>query len=247
MENQKKKKVIYVITKSNWGGAQKYVFLLAKQAQKMNFGVLVVLGGDGILKNKLEEEKIEVISIKSMGRDINFFEDIKTFFKLIKIFLKEKPEVVHLNSSKIGGLGSLAARICFVPKIIFTIHGWAFNEKRSWLSKLIIKKIYWITIFLSTKTIAVSNQVKEQAKTIPFYQIIFGKIFVIRNSVESINFIEKVSPELTIISAGRDNKFGHPDLEVIKILEKANSQIKNTAEVGRILIESDGAKYWIQK
>ena len=87
MENQKKKKVIYVITKSNWGGAQKYVYMLAKQAQKMNLEVVVVLGGEGSLKKKLEEEQIKVISIKSMGRDINLFDDFKSFIALIKIFL----------------------------------------------------------------------------------------------------------------------------------------------------------------
>jgi len=191
MENQKRKKIIYIITKSNWGGAQKYVFMLAKQAQKRDLEVLVVLGGDGPLKNKLETEKIKVISLKSMGRDINIFEDLKSFLALIKIFLKEKPDVVHLNSSKIGGLGSLAARICFVPEIIFTIHGWAFNEDRSSLSKLIIKILYFITILFSTKAISVSNQIKEQAKTIPLYKIIFLKIFIVKNSVEKIDFIEK--------------------------------------------------------
>ena len=191
MENQKTKKVIYIITKSNWGGAQKYVAMLAKQAQKRGLEVLVVLGGNGPLKNKLETDKINVISLKSMGRDVNIFNDFKSFLALIKIFLKEKPDVVHLNSSKIGGLGSLAARICFVPKTIFTIHGWAFNEDRSPLSKLIIKILYFITILFSDKAIAVSNQIKEQAKTIPLYKIIFGKIFVVKNSVEKIDFIEK--------------------------------------------------------
>lgn len=191
MENQKRQKIIYIITKSNWGGAQKYVYMLAKQAQKRGLEILVVLGGNGSLKNKLETEKIKVISLKSMGRDINIFDDFKSFLALIKIFLKEKPDVVHLNSSKIGGLGSLAARICFVPKIIFTIHGWAFNENRSSLSKLIIKILYFITILFSTKSIAVSNQIKEQAKTIPLSKIIFRKIFVIKNSVEKIDFIEK--------------------------------------------------------
>jgi glycosyltransferase involved in cell wall biosynthesis len=191
MENQKTKKIIYVITKSNWGGAQKYVFMLAKKAKNTGFEVVVVLGGDGLLVEKLKEEKIKTISIKSMGRDINIFNDFKSFIDLVKIFISEKPDIVHLNSSKIGGLGSLAARICLVPKIIFTIHGWAFNEDRGYLSKLILKKIYWVTIFLSTKTIAVSEQIKEQTKTIPFYKIIFRKISVVRNAVEKIDFIEK--------------------------------------------------------
>lgn len=61
----------------------------------------------------------------------------------------------------------------------------------------------------------------------------------------SLEFLEKTSPELTVISAGKDNKFGHPNKEVLDNLAKVNSQIKNTAEIGRILIKSDGEKYWL--
>lgn len=63
----------------------------------------------------------------------------------------------------------------------------------------------------------------------------------------SLDFLEKVSPELTIISAGKDNKFGHPNKEVIDNLNRVGSKIKNTAEVGRILIKSDGINYWIEE
>lgn len=63
----------------------------------------------------------------------------------------------------------------------------------------------------------------------------------------SLEFLEKVSPELTVISAGKDNKFSHPNTEVIDNLNKVSSQIKNTAEVGRILIESDGQTYWVKE
>jgi competence protein ComEC len=63
----------------------------------------------------------------------------------------------------------------------------------------------------------------------------------------SLEFLEKVSPELTIISAGKDNKFGHPNPEVIDNLNKVSSKIKNTAEIGRILVKSDGQKYWIEE
>jgi competence protein ComEC len=63
----------------------------------------------------------------------------------------------------------------------------------------------------------------------------------------SLEFLEKVSPQLTIISAGKDNKFGHPNKEALDNLVKVNSQIKNTAEIGRILIKSDGKKYWIDE
>lgn len=66
-------------------------------------------------------------------------------------------------------------------------------------------------------------------------------------TASSLDFLEKVSPELTIISAGKDNKFGHPSQETLDRINTVGSKIKNTAEVGRILIKSDGIKYWIEE
>lgn len=154
-----KTKVLFVITKSNWGGAQKYVYELATSLDLKHFEPVVALGGAGVLANKLHHENIRVISLASLDRDINPLRDFASFRDLLRIMRDERPDAVHLNSSKIGGLGSLAARIAGVPRIIFTAHGWAFNEDRSILSRLIIKLLYFITIALCDTTIAVSYAV----------------------------------------------------------------------------------------
>jgi len=49
-----KKKILYVITKSNFGGAQRQVFDLATGLSKEKFEVAVALGGKGLLKEKLD-------------------------------------------------------------------------------------------------------------------------------------------------------------------------------------------------
>ena len=66
-------------------------------------------------------------------------------------------------------------------------------------------------------------------------------------TASNLEFLEKVTPELTIISAGKDNKFGHPNQEALDNINKVGSKTKNTAEVGRILIKSDGVNYWIEE
>lgn len=66
-------------------------------------------------------------------------------------------------------------------------------------------------------------------------------------TASSLEFLEKVTPELTIISAGKDNKFGHPNQETLDRINTVGSKIKNTAEVGRILIKSDGVNYWSEE
>ncbi|MBI5126400.1 MAG: glycosyltransferase family 4 protein [Candidatus Taylorbacteria bacterium] len=176
-----RKKIVYVITKSNWGGAQRYVFDLAT-SMAASYDVTVVAGGSGPLVQRLQDYGINVLSLPELQRDTHPLKDFAVFKKLIKIFLTLKPDIVHLNSSKIGGVGSLAARCVRVPNIIFTAHGWAFNEDRSLPSKFVITVLYWITILLAHTTIVVSKTMAEQISYMPFIE---GKLHLIYNGIEN--------------------------------------------------------------
>jgi competence protein ComEC len=55
-------------------------------------------------------------------------------------------------------------------------------------------------------------------------------------------FLEKVSPEYAIISAEKDNRYGHPHKEVIGVLNAFGAHIKNTADDGSIFFTSNGVK-----
>lgn len=187
-----KKKVLILITKPNWGGAQRYVFDVATNLPKDEFDVEVMAGSDGILIQKLNDLGISANGNLSIGRDVSISKDIKAFFELISILKKNKPDILHLNSSKIGGLGTLAGRIAKVPRIVFTSHGWAFNENRSFISKLIIKFLHWFTVYLSHETIAVSNNLKEQMSLWPK---ISNKISVIHNAIRVEPIFSKVNAE----------------------------------------------------
>lgn len=186
-----KTQILYIITKGNMGGAQKYVLQLALEAKERGWQPSVAVGEGHLLKDKLREKDIPVFNIKNLQRDVNFVSDIKSFFEIIKVIKKTRPTTVHLNSSKIGAIGAMAARMCGVKNIIFTAHGWAFNEERSFLSKLFIKISYLATIVLSHKIIMVSQHTKEQGAIIPFFNFFDKKILVIKNGVEDINFFEK--------------------------------------------------------
>jgi len=56
----------------------------------------------------------------------------------------------------------------------------------------------------------------------------------------SLEFAEAVSPDYAVISAGKDNSYGHPHQEVLDILEKVGSKILSTAERGTIKFETNG-------
>ncbi len=182
-----KKKLFLIITKTNFGGAQRYVYDVATHLNSQ-YDVAVIGGGNGVLFEKLAEKNIRTISMKSLVRDISFIKDIRSLFELMSIFKKEKPDIVHLNSSKIGGIGALAARFAKVPNIIFTGHGWAFNENRPWLQKKIILIVHWITVMLSHTTIAVAEKIKNDINTLPW---VSKKIKVIYNGIGDIDFIPR--------------------------------------------------------
>ncbi len=171
-------KILFIITKSVWGGAQRYVFDLATNIPSEKFQIAVALGGNGPLKNRLESSDIEVISLQSLARDISILKDLRAFWEIIKILKRERPEIIHLNSSKIGLLGALAGRIERVPKIIFTAHGWAFNEPRPFAIRAILKFLSWLTCVLATDIIVLSDREKNQTDGFPFIKNKIHKIYL---------------------------------------------------------------------
>ncbi len=182
------KKILFFITKSNFGGAQRYVYDLATNLPKNQFEIKVASGGNGSLKEKLNRKNIQTIEINYLERSISVFRDIRVFFKIIKILREEKPDIIHLNSSKIGGLGSLAGRICGVNRIVFTAHGWAFNEDRPYFAKIILKFLYLLTFWFSHSIIAVSDITFKQISNFPFNK---QKVSIIHNGIDEINFKSK--------------------------------------------------------
>jgi competence protein ComEC len=65
---------------------------------------------------------------------------------------------------------------------------------------------------------------------------------------------EAVSPELlsathpsvAVISAGADNRFGHPADETLACLEEAGVRVLRTDTAGSIEVTTDGVEYWVQ-
>lgn len=131
------KKVAQVITQSELGGAQKHVILLAKEFKEKGYDVDVIAGGSGELKNILESSGINYIEDPLMIREIKLSTDIKNIKYLKNLFRKNKYDIVHCHSSKAGLVGRIAARLAKVDKIIYTVHGFVFNEPMNKIKKYI--------------------------------------------------------------------------------------------------------------
>jgi len=183
-----------MITKSNWGGAQAYVFMLAKHLKQGGSEVAVALGGTGaagadtgVLAERLSEAGIRVIHLRSIIRDISLFREIDSLIEMIRVVRVEQPTVLHLNSSKAGILGSFAGRIAGVPHIVFTAHGWPYREPRSFAFRSIIWIASWCTVLFSDVVIAVSK-LDEKDSPVLFSR---KKIQMIHNGVATFSLLPR--------------------------------------------------------
>ena len=210
---QEKKKILFVITKGNFGGAQRYVYDLATNLPKDKFEAVVACGEGNLLKERLKEGNIRTIELEGLGREIKAEKDFQVLKNLIKIIREEKPNIVHFNSSKIGFLGALAV-LCFRIlnlfrasgfefRAFFTSHGWAFNEQnRSSFSKLIFYAGHYLTVLLCDKTIAVSEKTKKDISWLPFLK---NKIKVVHNGIENFKPLKKEEAK-NILAGGETSK-----------------------------------------
>jgi competence protein ComEC len=65
------------------------------------------------------------------------------------------------------------------------------------------------------------------------------------SSGSSINFLKMVSPEISLISAGIQNKFGHPSAEILNRLKSIKSKLYRTDKQGAVLFRSTGDSIYV--
>ncbi|MGC8651470.1 MAG: glycosyltransferase [Minisyncoccia bacterium] len=126
MKNSKKK-VLEIITKSDWAGAQKIVYDICdgmKTHYENEIDIEVATGSEGPLIDKLKSLNVKVYILSNLVREINPIKDLRAYFEIKKIIKRGNFDVVHCHSTKAGILGRIAAKRCGVKNIIYTVHGW---------------------------------------------------------------------------------------------------------------------------
>ncbi len=155
---EKKKKILYLITQGEMGGAQGYVFDLAKNMQA-DYDAIIALGKsdkNNEIKKRLDSHKISYYELSHVKREISPIDDLLAIFEIRNLIKKIKPDIIHLNSSKISILGPISS-IFTSPKIIYTAHGWVFNEPLPIWKKMFYKYAEKFTAPLKDKIICVSE------------------------------------------------------------------------------------------
>ncbi len=123
-------------------------YLLPGQLQFMRqngFDVLMISADGPELKDVIASEGC-AHTIVPMTRKITPVQDLKCLWQLVRIFRKERPDIVHTHTPKAGLLGMLAAKICGVQVRIHTVAGMPLMVEKGFKLKLLtfIEKLtYW--------------------------------------------------------------------------------------------------------
>lgn len=230
---QERKKVLFLITKGNFGGAQRYVYDLATNLPKDKFDTVVVYGGGANeLHEMLTQANVRDVAIPELVRDVAMLEgsfsainpiaiaksvvrEVHALIALVRLLQKEKPHVLHLNSSKAGGIGALAGRLAGVPRIIYTAHGWPFWEERPVLVRAIITFLSWCTVMFSHVTICISEHDAAYMRRFPLTR---SHIRVVRNGLRTYEPKERREARRTLFSEEITRAHGD-DIWVVTIAE----------------------------
>lgn len=245
----KNKKLLFIITQTKWGGAQKYVLELAEYFSKNNEVHIAygeVKNPNKQFLNKCKKLKIKTIPVKNLKRSIDVGYDVAAVIEIFKDVLNNANyDLIHLNSSKVGLLGALAGKLYgFNPintrlRIIYTAHGFVFNEPKIALEKKLFTFSEMFSTGLQTMILTVSDYDKQSAvdnKVCPEW-----KMIPIHNGIDPLKYDflsqEKARQELDLemdkkyfgtIASFYETKGYSFLLEAIDMLKQENSSlIKN--------------------
>ena len=111
--------------------------LLSELQESEGYSVVAVSSPGDALSEIASREGVKVYPVP-MERHIAPFKDLISLWKLITVFRKERPDMVHSITPKAGLLSMMAAWICRVPVRLHTFTGLVFPTSTGFKQKLLI-------------------------------------------------------------------------------------------------------------
>ena len=114
-----------------------------------------------------QREGIKTVAVP-IARRMAPFKDIVTFFRLIKVFRRERPDMVHTMGHKAAILGQFAAKLTGVKHRVHTFTGLAFPTASGfarWVLKKVDKFICWCSTDIIPEGKGVMNDLQQNKIT----------------------------------------------------------------------------------
>jgi len=174
-----------------FGGVETYLRQVVQNIDRNKFEIVIASPEKDALQQFCAENNVKHY-VLHMARGINLFEDIASVFRIGKLIKKEKPNLVHLHSSKAGFVGRIAAKNAKC-KSLFTPHGVSylsftgFKRRVFFLLELFAKRFTY-------KILAISHS--EANRCIHEIGVKEENIYVIPNSIALYDLSEPIPNKL---------------------------------------------------
>jgi len=177
-------KVFQVLVGGEWAGGAAVVHPFVKRLIQEGYDVWVLCLTDEVSR-RFKEIGANIIRSRHWKREINL-SDLFAFLELIRLCRQYKFDIVHTHTSKGGFLGRIAARLAGTPIVIYTIHGFTFNE----LSPRPIKMFYTFLERLASPFCDVMIAVAEEHRRCAINRKMVkpDKIITIHNGIDASRF-----------------------------------------------------------
>ncbi|HQH26264.1 MAG TPA: glycosyltransferase family 4 protein [Oligoflexia bacterium] len=125
---QKKYKVLHLITRLIVGGAQDNTLITVRALDRSRYTVHLAANPDGDWCERAIECADAFFPLRQLRNPINPLRDFCTLAQMVMLMKRQNYDIVHTHSSKAGLLGCWAAKIARVPVVVHTIHGFPFHD-----------------------------------------------------------------------------------------------------------------------
>lgn len=227
-------KILYLITKSEAGGAQTHVSQLSQYFSRQGHTVAVMSYPGGWLQEESKKNNIKFVENFYFSNSFNPMQAYRAVQSIKKYIADFKPDIVHCHSSGAGAFGRLAVR-GKIPTV-YTAHGWGFNigvpffqSAASVLAEKVLSKF-------TTQIICVSQFVKDLA--MHYHIAPQKKLTIIYNGIEALEPGHNDTEKVKITFIGRLAEPKNP-LLLLEAFNNLSQELKNKSEV---LIIGDGPK-----
>jgi glycosyltransferase involved in cell wall biosynthesis len=159
-------RVMRIIARLNIGGPAIHVTLLTERLGLPDFENMLVCGHigpqEGDMAYLAEQHGIRPVYIAELGRELSPARDVLTLFKLWRLMLAFRPDVVDTHTAKAGFLGRMAAWLARVPVRVHTFHGHVFHGYFDPRKARVFLALERFTARLSDRLITLSPALKAE-------------------------------------------------------------------------------------
>ncbi len=245
-------KIVRILARMNVGGPAIHAVFLTQRLNAARFRSTLVTGvvgqSEGDMLYFAQQRGVIPFILPELGRDISWWSDLRSIWKLYRLFVHERPDIVHTHTSKAGVVGRVAAILARVPIRIHTFHGHVFHD---YFGPLKTKLFIWIErclACLTTKIVTISQaqlvELSDRYRIAPrdkFCVIPLGldlAPYLTQRREQEFQGVRRSSREAVIGLVGRLVPVKNPEMAV-RVLQRLTQKGESERPI-RLMIVGDG-------